>query len=115
MVIDPHNPDEGETEDKGKIRGPLAQKLNGKISAAGSRNLDFQNEQSNGNGKNAVRESFDPRCLFFHEKLLDPPRRSTELSFAQALHSAADSRLGPVRRPLRRLARCLSGFPVTHP
>src|SRR5579863_9066813 len=71
MVIDPHNPDEGETKDKGKIRGPLPEKLDGELSAASSRNLDFQNQQSNSNGKNAVREGFDARRFFFHEKPLD--------------------------------------------
>src|SRR5580692_5161524 len=115
MVIDPHNADEGETEDKSKIRGPLTEKLNGKISAAGGRNLDLQNQQSNGNGKNAVREGFDTCRFFFHWKLLDPTRRSTGLSFAQAPRSAADSRLALVHRPLRRLARCRWGFPVNHP
>jgi len=44
VVVDPHNPDKCEAEDESKIRRPLTEKLQRKIAAPGSGDLDFQDQ-----------------------------------------------------------------------
>src|SRR5579872_4260311 len=66
MVIDPHNPNKSEAYDECNIRWPLLEELSSKISAASAWDLDFQNEQSDGNREHTIREGFDARSFFFH-------------------------------------------------
>src|SRR5213595_3928177 len=69
MVVDPHDADEGEADDKRDVSRPLAQEQRRKgyfTNIAFVRNLQFQHQQGDGDGKNAVRKSFDARRLFIH-------------------------------------------------
>jgi hypothetical protein len=45
VMVDPHDADESETDEERKVRGPLAQQLLAKISAASARHLDLENQQ----------------------------------------------------------------------
>src|SRR5207248_6595002 len=69
MVVDPHDADEGEADDKRDVSRPLAQQQRRQRHLADVtfvRNLEFQHQQRDGDGKNAVRKSFDARRLFIH-------------------------------------------------
>ncbi|HEY4934806.1 MAG TPA: hypothetical protein VII23_24830 [Terriglobales bacterium] len=54
MMVDPHDADECKADEKRQVGRPLAQQLRGEISSVGTRHLDLQNQQSDGDGEYAV-------------------------------------------------------------
>ena len=61
VVIDPHDADESETDQEGKVKGPIGQELARKRAAGRRRNLDVEDQQRDGDGEDAVGEGFDAR------------------------------------------------------
>ena len=61
VVIDPHDADECETDQEGKVKGPIGQELARKRAAGRRRNLDVEDQQRDGDGEDAVGEGFDAR------------------------------------------------------
>jgi hypothetical protein len=54
VVIHPHDANEGEADEKRKVRRPLSQQLRRKLTAAGARNLDFEDEQGDRNREDSI-------------------------------------------------------------
>jgi hypothetical protein len=67
VMVDPHDSDEEEAQQKCEVRRPLAQQLAREISLRNRRDLDLEDEQRDGDGEYAVRESFDARSFGRHE------------------------------------------------
>src|SRR5258708_10066830 len=84
----PHDAGESKAQEKGKIRRPLAQQCGCQRTLTGVRDLDFEDQQGNGNGKDAVRERFNARCFRLHGFYL------TRLSQIRALSSFIASAYG---------------------
>ena len=59
MVVDPHNPDDGEADDVRGQRGPLRAKLVGQV-LVGAGLGDRQDQQRDRNGEYSVAERLDP-------------------------------------------------------
>ena len=66
MTVDPHDTDEA--DEKGEVRGPLAKQQRREMSLASIWSFDLKYQQGDGNGKDTVRKSLNPRCLGLHAK-----------------------------------------------
>ena len=61
VVIDPHDADECEADDEGKIERPLDEELVRERAAGRRRNFDVEDQKCDSDGEDAVGEGFDAR------------------------------------------------------
>jgi hypothetical protein len=75
MVVHPHDPDKSKAHQKSNIGGPGSREFPRQAIAAVMRHFEFEDQQRDGDGKNAIGERLDPRCFTRHAVKLRPPRR----------------------------------------
>src|SRR5215472_7331777 len=67
MVVHPHDSDKGKTDEEGCVGWPLAGEGMAQLPRRGRGDANIKNEQGDGDGVNAIRESFDAARFGGHE------------------------------------------------
>ena len=66
VMVDPHDPDVGEARDKGQVRWPLPAQLVGQAALRLGGDLDFKDQQCDGDREYGVRKCLDASGLRLH-------------------------------------------------